>query len=87
MAIYGDGKHNENMEHNSPKFQIADKTTYKTIVWTIESEDETYIVRCIENDIYDEWQVESETEGILDSEDEIAQQLIGMCEFESTIDE
>jgi len=87
MAIYGDGKHNENMEHNPPKFQIADKTTYKTIVWTIESEDDTYYVRCIENDIYDDWQVESETDGILDSEDEIAQQLIGMCEFESTIDE
>ena len=69
------------------KFEITEKTIYKTIVWTIESEDETYIVRCIENDIYDEWQVESETEGILDSEDEIAQQLISMCEFESTIDE
>jgi len=80
MAIYGDGKHNENMEHNSPKFQIADKTTYKTIVWTIESEDETYIVRCIENDIYGEWQVESETDGILDNEDEIASLLIYICE-------
>jgi hypothetical protein len=82
MAIYGDGKHNENMEHNSPNFQIADKTTYKTIVWTIESEDETYIVRCIENDIYDEWQVESETDGILDNENEIASLLIYICEHD-----
>lgn len=82
MAIYGDEKHNENMEHNPPKFQIADKSTYKTIVWTIESEDDTYIVRCIENDIYDDWQVESETDGILDNENEIASLLICMCEHD-----
>jgi hypothetical protein len=67
-------------------FQIVDKSTYRTMVWTIESEDDTYIVRCIEHDIYDEWQVESDTEGIMDEEDEIAQQLIGMCEFDDTID-
>ncbi len=69
------------------KFEIVDKTIYKTIVWHIESETDTYYVRCIENDIYDDWQVESEMDGILDSEEEIAQKLIGMCEFESTIDE
>ena len=68
-------------------FQIVDKSTYRTMVWTIETEDDTYYVRCIENDIYDEWQVESETEGIMDNEEEIAQQLIGMCEFDDTIDE
>jgi hypothetical protein len=56
------------------------------MVWTIEGEDDTYIVRCIEHDLYDEWQVESDTEGIMDEEDEIAQQLIGMCEFDDTID-
>ena len=62
------------------KFEITEKTIYKTIVWTIESEGDTYFVRCIENDLYDDWQVESETDGILDNEDEIAQQLICMCE-------
>ena len=67
-------------------FQIVDKSTYRTMVWTIEGEDDTYIVRCIEHDLYDEWQVESDTEGIMDEEDEIAQQLIGMCEFDDTID-
>jgi hypothetical protein len=67
-------------------FQIVDKSTYRTMVWTIEGENDTYIVRCIEHDIYDEWQVESDTEGIMDEEDEIAQQLIGMCEFDDTID-
>jgi|LauGreDrversion4_2_1035121.scaffolds.fasta_scaffold1026333_1 hypothetical protein len=68
-------------------FQIVDKSTYRTMVWTIEGENDTYIVRCIEHDIYDEWQVESDAEGIMDEEDEIAQQLIGMCEFDDTIDE
>jgi len=68
-------------------FQIVDKSTYRTMVWTIEGENDTYIVRCIEHDIYDEWQVESDAEGIMDEEDEIAQQLIGMCEFDNTIDE
>jgi hypothetical protein len=56
------------------------------MVWTIEGENDTYIVRCIEHDIYDEWQVESDTEGIMDEDEEIAQQLIGMCEFDDTID-
>ena len=67
-------------------FQIVDKSTYRTMVWTIEGKDDTYIVRCIEHDIYDEWQVESDAEGIMDEDDEIAQQLIGMCEFDDTID-
>ena len=67
-------------------FQIVDKSTYRTMVWTIEGENDTYIVRCIEHDIYDEWQVESDAEGIMDEDDEIAQQLIGMCEFDDTID-
>jgi hypothetical protein len=67
-------------------FQIVDKSTYRTMVWTIEGENDTYIVRCIEHDIYDEWQVESDTEGIMDEDEEIAQQLIGMCEFDDTID-
>jgi hypothetical protein len=30
--------------------------------------------------------VESDTEGIIDEDDEIAQQLIGMCEFDDTMD-
>ena len=67
-------------------FQIVDKSTYLTMVWTIEDENDTYIVRCIEHDIYDEWQVESDAEGIIDEDEEIAQQLIGMCEFDNTID-
>lgn len=67
-------------------FQIVDKSTYRTMVWTIEGENDTYIVRCIEHDIYDEWQVESDAEGIIDEDEEIAQQLIGMCEFDDTID-
>lgn len=67
-------------------FQIVDKSTYRTMVWTIEGEDDTYIVRCIEHDLYDEWQVESDAEGIIDEDEEIAQQLIGMCEFDDTID-
>ena len=67
-------------------FQITDKSTYRTMVWTIEGENDTYIVRCIEHDLYDEWQVESDAEGIIDEDEEIAQQLIGMCEFDDTID-
>jgi hypothetical protein len=67
-------------------FQIVDKSTYRTTVWTIEGKDDTYIVRCIEHDTYDEWQVESDVEGIMDEDEEISQQLIGMCEFDDTMD-
>ena len=87
MAIYGDGKHNENMEHSSPTFQIADKTIYRTILWTIESEDDTYYIRCQEDDIYDNWSVDSDEDGAIDPDSELGQKLIAMCEFESTVDE
>ena len=68
-------------------FQITEKAIYKTIVWTIESENDTYFVRCTENVTHDDWMVESENEGTLDEDEEISQKLIGMCEFDNTIDE
>jgi len=68
------------------KFEITEKTTYKSMVWTIETEGDTYFVRCTENDLYDDWQVESDSDGIIDNETELARMLIKACEFESTID-
>jgi hypothetical protein len=69
------------------KFEITEKTTYKSIVWTIETKSDTYFVRCTENDLYDDWQVESDSDGIIDNETELARMLIKACEFKSTIDE
>jgi len=66
--------------------KITEKTTYKSLVWTIETEGDTYYVRCTENDLYDDWQVESDSDGIIDNETELARMLIKACEFESTID-
>ena len=79
MAIYGDGKHNENMEYNAPKFQVVDKTVYRTTYWRVKSENYTYYVRCEEGDMYDTWYIESK-EGNIDTNTELGQELIATCE-------
>lgn len=85
MAIYGDGKHNENMEYNAPKYVVTDRTVYRTTHWTIEihSEDgngDTYYVQCQEGDMYDTWEINSDNEGTIDIDTELGQELIERCE-------
>jgi hypothetical protein len=84
MAIYGDGKHNENMEYNAPKYVVTDRTVYRTTHWTIEThsengDGEVYYVQCQEGDMYDTWIVQNDEE-TLDNDTELAQELIERCE-------
>ena len=79
MAIYGDGKHNENMEYNAPKYVVTDKTIYRTTHWVVEGNGEAYYVQCQENDTYDAWSIQSDEETI-DVESELGQELIATCE-------
>ena len=55
MAIYGDGKHNENMEHKPLQYVVTDKTVYRTTHWRVETDNDTYFVQCQEGDISDTW--------------------------------
>jgi len=80
MAIYGDGKHNENMEYNAPKFVVTDKTVYRTTHWRVETDNDTYFVQCQEDDISDTWFIESDLEGFIDNESELGQEIIKVCE-------
>ena len=80
MAIYGDGKHNENMEYNAPKFVVTDKTVYRTTHWRVETDNDTYFVQCQEGDISDTWFIESDLEGFIDNESELGQEIIKVCE-------
>ena len=84
MAIYGDGKHNENMEHTPSKYVVTDRTVYRTTHWVIEThpEDgggEVYYVQCQEGDMYNTWIVQNDEE-TLDNDTELAQELIERCE-------
>jgi len=80
MAIYGDGKHNENMEYNAPKFTVTDKVVYRTTHWVVETYEDTYRVQCQEGDISNVWFIESDLEGFIDNESELGQEIIKVCE-------
>ena len=80
MAIYGDGKHNENMEYTAPKFTVTDKVVYRTTHWVVETYEDTYRVQCQEGDISNVWFIESDLEGFIDNESELGQEIIKVCE-------
>ena len=80
MAIYGDGKHNENMEYNAPKYVVIDKTIYRTTHWRVETDNDTYFVQCQEGDISNVWFIESDDAGYINVESELGQELIATCE-------
>ena len=81
MAIYGDNKHNENMEHVEPQLEVTDRMVYKTINWRIEGADEdTYYVSCQEGDIYDTWHMSSDELGDIEEDSELGEKLKALCE-------
>lgn len=59
---------------------ITDRAVYKTIHWSIETEDDTYYVQCQEDDIYDTWYISSDKEGSIDNNSELGQKLRSICE-------
>jgi len=80
MAIYGDGKHNENMEHKPLSFVVTDKTVYHTTHWRVETENDTYFVQCQEGDLDETWYIESDEDGPMDTGTELGRELIATCE-------
>ena len=64
--------------------QITDKTTYRTTVWTIETEKDTYHVTCQEGELYDSWYITSDEEGEIENDTELGYELIQLCEFDET---
>jgi len=84
MAIYDDGKHNENMEWIAPKFEVTDKAVYHTTHWCVETEKDTYYVQCQEVDLTyhsgeDVWFIESDEGGPIDTGTELGRKLIEVC--------
>lgn len=80
MAIYGDGKHNENMEYSAPTFKVTDKAVYRTTQWVVETYEDTYRVQCQEGDTSDIWFIESDLEGSVNIESELGQEIKQVCE-------
>lgn len=59
---------------------ITDRAVYKTIHWSIETENDTYYVQCQEDDICDTWYISSDEEGSIDNDSEVGQMLRRICE-------
>lgn len=60
--------------------KVIDRTVYRTLDWTIESDNDTYHVQCQEDLIQDYWYISSEEEGTIDEKSDLGQLLIGVCE-------
>jgi hypothetical protein len=83
MAIYGDGKHNENMEYNTPKYEITDKVSYMTVHFTVESEDgKEYRVSMAENDFYDDYKIMDEQDNEIEPGTDLYEELVMLCDVE-----
>ena len=82
MAIYNDGKHNENMEYNEPKFEVTDKTVYRNAYFTIESDDgKVYSANLVEWELYDTWHIFDEDNNDIEEDDpKLYDELIAICE-------
>jgi hypothetical protein len=61
-------------------FEITDKQIYRTIHWTIETEEDEYYVQCQEDEIMDFWNIISDNDGTIDRESELGKQLIELCQ-------
>ena len=81
MAIYGDGKHNENMEHTPSKYEVTDQITYRTVYFTVEADDgKVYNVSLAEDDWHDEWKVMDEDSNEITHDTALYGELITLCE-------
>lgn len=61
-------------------YQVTDKVVYRTIHWTIETEDDTFYVQCQEDEILDSWYMTSDNEGSINVKSELGQKLKEVCE-------
>ena len=67
-------------------YKITDKVIYRTIHWTVETENDTYYVQCQEDELYDFWYITSEEDGVIESDSELGQDLIKACEVYEDFD-
>lgn len=74
------------LKNEKMSYQITDRSAYRTTVWTIESEKDTYYVTCQEGELYDTWHIVSDMSGEIENDTDLGYELIKMCEFEDTID-
>jgi hypothetical protein len=81
MAIYNDGKHNENMEHSESKFKITDKVVYRNAYFTIEGDDgKVYTANLVEWELYDTWHIFDEQDNDIEDDPKLYDALVTLCE-------
>jgi hypothetical protein len=81
MAIYGDSKHNENMEHTPSKYEVIDQVIYRTVYFTVEADNgKVYNVSLAEDDWHDDWKVMDEDSNELNDDTDLFDELVTLCE-------
>lgn len=58
--------------------EITTKSVYRTIIWTVEHNDEEYYVRLVEDDIVDRWFVEGDESDVKEGS-ELWNELVEIC--------
>jgi hypothetical protein len=71
--------------------QVTDRVLYKTIHWTVETENDTYKIVLIqviyqEGDWEETWYIDSEENGDIDINSDLGQQIIDVCTDYEVID-
>ena len=80
MAIYNDGKHNENMEYSESKFEITDKVVYRNAYFTIEGDDgKVYTANLVEWELYDTWHIFDEQDNDIEDDPKLYDALVTLC--------
>jgi molybdopterin converting factor small subunit len=60
--------------------KVIDKAQYVTKIYTIETDEQLYIVKMAQNDTYDDWNVQTEDGDEIDIDSKLGKQLIETCE-------
>jgi|LakMenE01Jun11ns_1017448.scaffolds.fasta_scaffold9537319_3 hypothetical protein len=60
-------------------FEITDKQIYRSIHWTVETEEDIYFVQLQEDEITDFWFITSDNSDQIDPTSEMGKQLIELC--------
>jgi hypothetical protein len=59
--------------------KVIETTQYITKIFEVETDEQLYIVRMAQNDIYDDWDIQTEDGDEIDTDSELGKQLIETC--------
>lgn len=61
------------------KYKITNRVSFKTIYWTIKTDNDTYYVKCQEGEYNETWYIDSDKNEKIDANSEIGNEIIDTC--------